>query len=78
MVILLFGPGGLPSLRKQEAELQATRQVLLQKARKNRELLEEVRRLAAKDPELLESLARKQGFARPGEKVYTFRERGEK
>jgi len=29
--------------------------------------------LAAQDPELMESLARRQGYARPGETVYTFR-----
>ena len=42
---------------------------------RNRELLEEVQRLAAKDPELMEALARRQGYARKGETVYTFRNR---
>ena len=44
--------------------------------RANLELGEEVQRLAAKDPELYEALARQQGLARPGETIYTFRERG--
>ena len=35
----------------------------------------EVQRLAAKDPELMEALARRQGYARKGETVYTFRNR---
>ena len=50
-------------------------QVQLQKMRRaNLELAQEVRRLAAKDPELYEALARQQGLARPGETIYTFRE----
>jgi cell division protein FtsB len=77
MAILVFSPYGLPSLHKREGEIRAFHQELQLKSRKNKELLEEVKRLAAKDPELLESLARKQGYARPGEKVYTFRDRSE-
>jgi len=76
--ILLLAPDGLPALRKREGELRAYKEDLLQKARRNRELAEEVRRLAAKDPELFEALARRQGYARPGETVYSFRERGER
>ena len=76
LMALLFSQGGLPELRKQEAELAATRARLLELNKKNRELLEEVQRLAAKDPELMEALARRQGYARPGETVYTFGNRG--
>ncbi|WP_243317958.1 FtsB family cell division protein [Geothrix paludis] len=76
LMALLFSQGGLPELRKQEAELAATRTRLLELNKRNRELLEEVQRLAAKDPELMEALARRQGYARPGETVYTFGNRG--
>lgn len=75
LVAILFSEGGLPELRKREAELVAARSRVLELNRRNRELLEEVRRLAAKDPELMEALARRQGYARPGETVYTFRNR---
>ena len=51
--------------------------MLLQKRARNVELAEEVRRLSTKDPELLEALARRQGFARPGETIYTFRDSGD-
>jgi cell division protein FtsB len=72
--ILLLSPDGVPSLRKREAEL-ADQLVQLQKMRhSNLELSQEVRRLAAKDPELYEALARQQGLAKPGETIYTFRE----
>jgi len=75
--ILLFSPDGLPSLRKRQAELHEQERQLLKMHHANLELNEEVRRLAARDPELYEALARQQGLARPGETVYTFRERGE-
>lgn len=73
--ILAFAPDGLPELRRREAELRAYEAEVRQKAARNRELAEEVQRLAARDPELFEALARRQGFARPGETVYTFREK---
>jgi len=72
LMALLFSQGGLPELRKRENELAATRARLVELNKRNRELLEEVQRLAAKDPELMEALARRQGYARPGETVYTF------
>ncbi|HEY3399486.1 MAG TPA: septum formation initiator family protein [Geothrix sp.] len=72
LMALLFSEGGLPELRKREAELATARTRLLELNKRNRELLEEVQRLAAKDPELMEALARRQGYARPGETVYTF------
>lgn len=72
LMAMLFSQGGLPELRKREAELATARTRLLELNRRNRELLEEVQRLAAKDPELMEALARRQGYARPGETVYTF------
>lgn len=75
LMAMLFSQGGVPELRKREAELQGARARLLELNRRNRELLEEVQRLAAKDPELMEALARRQGYARQGETVYTFRNR---
>jgi len=75
VAILFFSPDGIMNLRKREAELIAFRQDLAAKAQRNQELTEEVKRLAARDPELLEALARRQGFAKPGETIYTFRER---
>jgi cell division protein FtsB len=74
--ILLLSPDGMPSLHNSQTEL-FDQQVQLQKMRRaNLELAQEVRRLAAKDPELYEALARQQGLARPGETIYTFREPG--
>ena len=77
MIILLFSSDGLPNLRKRQAEFREYQLLFLQKSAHNRELAEEVHRLATKDPELLEALARRQGYARPGETIYTFREVGE-
>lgn len=73
--ILLLAPDGVPALRKRQGELRAFKEDLLQKTKHNRELATEVHRLALKDPELFEALARRQGYARPGETVYCFRER---
>lgn len=77
MGIILFSPQGLPNLRKLEAELRVYRLELREKSLRNRELALEVKRLAAKDPELFEALARRQGYARPGETVYTFGDRSQ-
>ncbi|WP_306598340.1 septum formation initiator family protein [Geothrix sp. 21YS21S-2] len=74
--ILLFSPSGIGSLHKRQAELLDQQRQLLKMRRANLELGEEVKRLAARDPELYEALARQQGLARPGETIYTFRERG--
>ena len=74
--ILLLSPDGLPSLRKRQAEMSGQEFQLQKMRRSNLELAQEVRRLAAKDPELYEGLARQQGLARPGETIYTFREPG--
>ena len=76
-LLLWISPDGFPSIRRRQAELQQYRTELLEKNRRNQTLLEEVRRLARQDPELMEALARRQGYAKPGETVYTFRERGE-
>jgi cell division protein FtsB len=76
-LLLWISPDGFPSIRRRQAELRQYRTELLGKNRRNQELLDEVRRLARQDPELMEALARRQGFAKPGETVYTFRERGE-
>jgi cell division protein FtsB len=76
--ILVFSPDGLPSLGKRRAELREYHLEFRQKHLQNQELTEEVRRLATRDPELLEALARRQGYARPGETVYTFRGTSEK
>jgi cell division protein FtsB len=72
-VILWLAPGGLRDLDRQDAELRGAQLKLRELNRSNHELYDEVRRLAAQDPELMESLARRQGYARPGETVYTFR-----
>jgi cell division protein FtsB len=72
---MLFSQEGLPELRKREIELRAARTHLVELNRRNRELMDEVQRLAAKDPEVMEALARRQGYARRGETVYTFRNR---
>jgi len=77
LAILFLSPVGILDLRQSQAELRSTKEDLTQKARQNRELAEEVRRLAARDPELFEALARRQGFAKPGETIYTFRDHGE-
>ncbi len=76
--IILFSPDGISSLNKRQAEIREQQRQLLRLRRANLELSEEVKRLAAKDPELYEALARQQGLARPGETIYTFRERGGK
>ena len=78
LMAMLFSQGGLPELNKREAELSAARTRLVELGRRNRELLDEVQRLAAKDPELMEALARRQGYARKGETVYTFRNNRER
>jgi cell division protein FtsB len=74
-LILWISPDGFPSLGKRQAELRVLRSELLEKSAKNRQLLDEVSRLCRQDPELMEALARRQGYARPGEVVYTFRDR---
>ncbi len=73
LAILLLSQDGLPALKRREAELAQARTRLMGLNHRNRELLQEVQRLAAKDPELMEALARRQGYARPGETIYTFR-----
>ena len=57
------------------ANLRDAQQKLLNLNRRNLELFEEVQKLAKKDPELMEGLARRRGMVRPGETVYTFRDR---
>lgn len=71
--ILWLAPGGLRDLGRQQTELREAQTKLLDLNQNNHALYDEVRRLAAQDPELMESLARRQGYARPGETVYTFR-----
>lgn len=71
--ILWLAPGGMRDLDRQQADLQEAMTKLRTLNRNNHDLYEEVRRLAAQDPELMESLARRQGYAKPGETVYTFR-----
>ena len=76
--VLWLAPGGMRDLDRQQTELRDAQRRLLDLNRSNHELYDEVRRLAAQDPELMESLARRQGYARPGETVYTFRKPGAK
>ncbi|MBL0211063.1 MAG: septum formation initiator family protein [Holophagaceae bacterium] len=77
-VAILWSPYGLPALHKRQQEFQRQQQMLMDLNRKNRELALEVKRLLDKDPELMESLARQRGYAKPGETVYTFRDHGGK
>ena len=72
--ILLFMPGGLPALRKRQVELVTYKLNLYSLSKQNQALYDEVRRLGNKDPELMESLVRRLGYDRPGEKVYVFGE----
>jgi cell division protein FtsB len=74
--ILWLLPSGLPAVHKRQAELRRQQEVLLALNQRNQELFNEVQRLAKRDPELMEALARRQGYARPGETIYTFRDRG--
>ncbi|HZU53196.1 MAG TPA: septum formation initiator family protein [Holophagaceae bacterium] len=71
--ILWLAPGGLRDLGRQETELRDAQLKLRSLNQNNHDLYDEVRRLAAQDPELMETLARRQGYARPGETVYLFR-----
>jgi cell division protein FtsB len=70
--ILLFAPGGLPSLRKRQTELLSHKLNLFGVSKQNKALFDEVRRLSEKDPDLMESLVRRLGYDRPGEVVYVF------
>lgn len=76
-LLLWLSPDGIGALRHRKSDLQRSQEALSQVVRKNREIAEEVQRLAARDPELFETLARRQGYARPGESIYTFKDRGE-
>ncbi len=76
-VVILWSPYGLPALHKRQQEFSRQQKLLLDLNRKNHEIALEVKRLIEKDPELMESLARQRGYARPGETVYTFRDHGE-
>ena len=75
LLLLWLSPDGVPEMGKRQRELQEAKRSLLELSRNNRELYAEVHRLAQRDPELMEALARRQGFARPGETVYTFKDR---
>jgi cell division protein FtsB len=74
--ILLLSPDGLPSLAKRQGDIAEQVYQLQRMRRSNLDLADEVHRLATRDPELYEALARQQGLARPGETIYTFREPG--
>jgi cell division protein FtsB len=76
--ILWLAPGGLRDLGRRQVELREAQIKLRTLNQNNHELYDEVRRLAAQDPELMETLARRQGYARPGETVYLFRKPGSK
>lgn len=76
--ILWLAPGGLRDLGRQQTDLRDATVKLRALNQNNHDLYDEVRRLAAQDPELMETLARRQGYARPGETVYTFRKPGMK
>jgi hypothetical protein len=76
--ILLFAPGGLPSLGKRRTELFSHKLNLLGVSKQNKALFDEVRRLSEKDPDLMESLVRRLGYDRPGEVVYVFGDHADK
>jgi cell division protein FtsB len=76
--ILWLAPGGMRDLGRQQSDLREAQVKLRALNQNNHELYDEVRRLAAQDPELMETLARRQGYARPGETVYIFRKPGSK
>jgi cell division protein FtsB len=76
VLLLLLSPDGIPQMRKNQRDLLEAKRRLVQLHRRNEELFGEVQRLAKKDPDLMEALARRQGFAKPGETVYTFKENG--
>jgi cell division protein FtsB len=70
--VLLFSGGGLPSLRRRQAELISHKTSLYSLSKHNRVIQSELRRLSDKDPELMEALVRRLGYDRPGETVYVF------
>lgn len=73
-LVLLLSPDGLPQARKRQKELQEAKRRLVELHRRNQATFEEVKRLAAQDPELMEALARRMGYVREGEEVITFKE----
>lgn len=75
--VLWLSSEGLSALRQREQEVHQAQSKLLALERRNLELFDEVKRLARKDPELMEGLARRRGLARPGETIYTFKDRTE-
>jgi hypothetical protein len=70
--ILLFTPGGISSLRKRQSELFSHKLNLYSLSIQNKSLFDEARRLNDPDPASMESLVRRIGHDRPGEKVYVF------
>ena len=74
-LVLWMSPQGIPSLCDRETELRDAQAKLLSLNHRNLDLFQEVQKLAKKDPELMEGLARRRGMARPGETIYTFRDR---
>ncbi len=75
LMLLWLSPDGIPEMRRRQQELTEAKRSLLDLSRTNRDLYGEVHKLAQRDPELMEALARRQGFARPGETIYTFKDR---
>jgi cell division protein FtsB len=72
LCVMLFSTGGLPSLRKRQAELLSHKLNLYDLSKRNKALYDEILQLDRKDPELMEALVRRLGYDRPGEKVYVF------
>lgn len=72
-LVLFLSPDGLPQVQKHQRELEEAKRKLVELHRRNEELFKEVQLLAKKDPEKFEALARAQGFAKPGETIYTFK-----
>ena len=76
--ILWLAPGGMRDLGRQESELRDAQLKLRALNQSNFDLYNEDLRLSKHDAELFEAMARRQGYARPGETVYTFRKPGAK
>lgn len=70
----IFGQNGYLALRRQQKELQTLQQQILQLQKENERLGRENHALKS-DPAAVEPLAREQGLAKPGERIYKLPEK---
>ena len=70
----IFGQNGYLALRRQQKELQTLQQQIRQLQQENGQLEKENHALKS-DPVAIMSLARGQGLAKPGEKIYKLPEK---